>query len=107
MSFRANAPNDNKFGRVSVRMKPLPKTVRQEFRVQTRHIIRRLTFLLPNYRACVDSVQYARDKRELTLLTACCNDDLLDIYALEQSLADLTHLQANFALVFNRQLGVR
>lgn len=97
--------NGNEFRQVLARKQPLPKTVRQEFRTETDYIIRRLKFLLPDYRTCVGTARYAKDKNTLALLTACCSDDLLDIYALEQSLVDLTHLQADFVLALDRQLG--
>ena len=106
MNYRADRPIYNEFRQISVQRKALPENVRQEFQWKTKHIARRLKFFLPNYQACVGKTRYARDKNELTLLAACCSDDLLDIYALEQSLINLSQLQKSFAVVFRRRLGV-
>lgn len=107
MYYRTDRPIDYEYRRVSGKRKSLPENVRQEFRRETKHIVRRLRFLLPKYQMCVGATQYAKAKNELMLLAACCNDDLLDIYALEQSLTNLTRLQEGFAFVFHRRLGVK
>ena len=100
----SRTPAFNNFQQVYTRKQPLPEAVKQEYHQEMTHIIERLDLLLPTYQACVDPPQYARDKDELQLLTACANDESLDIYALEQLLINLHQLQKVFATGLHRQL---
>lgn len=87
MKQQRRAPNDS--NRVSTATKALPEHVRGVYRDEMKPILAELHALLPRLRARVRPAQYAAERAEVMILTACFCDTTLDLDALEASLQRL------------------
>ena len=92
------------FSRVSTVEATLPEHVRQAYRNEMEPIITALHTRLPRLRGCASPAQYAKERAELMILTACYGDDALDIYALEALLRALKGHRRVFAAALDEPL---
>lgn len=93
------------FSRVSTVKRVLPEHVRAAYRNEMKPLVTELHARLPRLRGCASPAQYAAERAEVMVLTACFCDDTLDLYALEALLQQLKGHRRVFATALGEPPG--